>query len=68
MVNPPLIRPALPTPATARPPMSILEDTAAPQKRDPISKMAKEARKEYLLLNLSYILPQSGWRAALANW
>jgi hypothetical protein len=40
MVMPPENRPAAPTPATARPTMSMGELTAAPQITEPSSKMA----------------------------
>lgn len=36
--------PEAPSPATARPIMSIAEELAAPQRTDPISKSAKQQR------------------------
>ena len=44
IVYPPLRSPEAPIPATARPIISILEDTAAPHKADPISNTAKKLR------------------------
>jgi hypothetical protein len=38
--------PAPPAPATARPPMNMLELTATAQRRDPSSKMAKKAMND----------------------
>jgi hypothetical protein len=46
----PLMMPAAPSPATARPRMSIVEDVAAAQSTDPISKRAKKKRNVHLVL------------------
>jgi hypothetical protein len=49
----PDIRPAAPIPAIKRPMISILEDVAAPEIADPISKMRKRMRKvHYILISL----------------
>jgi hypothetical protein len=47
IVKAPFIIPAAPNPATARPMMSILDDTAAPQRREPISKTPKKNKKDH---------------------
>jgi hypothetical protein len=52
MVKAPFRRAALPIPAMARPTMSMVEDVAAPQTSDPISKTAKKDRNEIFVLNL----------------
>lgn len=44
MMNAPLLRPDPPTPAIARPTMSIAEDCAAPQMADPTSNTKKNVR------------------------
>jgi hypothetical protein len=47
IVNDPFISPELPSPATARPIINMLLDTAMPQRREPNSKTAKKAKKVY---------------------
>jgi hypothetical protein len=47
MMRAPLMMPAAPIPAIARPTMSMAEETAAPHRTEPISKMRKNRRKEY---------------------
>lgn len=44
MIKPPPRMPAPPTPATARPTISIVEHVAAPHRAEPISKTPKNAR------------------------
>lgn len=51
MVRAPLMRPAPPIPAIARPVMSIQEATDAPQMAEPISKIAKKVMKVHWVLN-----------------
>ncbi len=43
----PLIIPAAPRPATARPTVSIAEETATPHKSEPSSNTAKKARNDH---------------------
>jgi hypothetical protein len=43
----PLIMPAAPNPATARPTMSMADETAAPQRTEPISKMPKKTKNDH---------------------
>lgn len=45
MMRAPLIIPAAPKPATARPTINMTEETAAPQSTEPSSKIAKKTRK-----------------------
>jgi len=45
IVRAPFWRPEAPIPATARPTINIFEDEAMPQRREPNSKTAKNARK-----------------------
>jgi hypothetical protein len=45
MENPPFWMPEHPIPATARPTISILDEVATAQSRDPSSKMAKKTMK-----------------------
>lgn len=45
MVKAPFRMPEVPTPATALPTISMVEETASPQRRDPSSKMAKKVKK-----------------------
>jgi hypothetical protein len=45
IVKAPFIKPLPPNPATALPMMSILEETAAPQRAEPSSKTRRKARK-----------------------
>lgn len=47
IVRAPFIIPEVPIPATARPTMSIAEEFAAPQIREPISNTAKKAIKDH---------------------
>lgn len=49
MIKAPEKTPALPTPATARPMMRALLVGAAPQTRDPSSKMPMAMRKTHLM-------------------
>lgn len=65
MISAPLMIPAAPTPAIARPTINMVEDTAAPQRADPSSKMRKKARNENLLLKCANTLPDRGCGAAL---
>ena len=44
MMRAPAKTPATPMPATARPTMSMVEEVATPQMREPSSKMKKKAR------------------------
>lgn len=44
---PPLVTPALPSPAIARPMMNAIEFGAAPQMVDPISKIPMTVKKTY---------------------
>lgn len=50
IVSPPFWRPEPPMPARARPTMSMLDDWATAQMREPNSKKAKKARKVHLAL------------------
>jgi hypothetical protein len=45
--KPPLSSPEAPSPAIARPIMSMFEDVAAPHNMDPNSKMAKKLRNTH---------------------
>lgn len=45
MVIAPLMIPEAPNPAIARPTMSMLDEMAAPQRTEPISKIAKKVKK-----------------------
>jgi hypothetical protein len=47
IVRAPFTRPELPSPATARPIINILEDWATPHNTEPNSKRARKARKVY---------------------
>lgn len=47
---------------------SIVEDVAAPQITDPISKRRKKLKKVHLFLNLEYIFPVRGCIAAEGSW
>lgn len=67
IVKAPLIRPEPPAPAIARPTINIVELEAAPHNTNLISKVAKNVKKLYLLLNIVYIFPDSGRRAALPS-
>jgi hypothetical protein len=53
MLYAPLSIPEAPKPATARPMMSMFEDTAVPQRREPNSKMPKKTRNVHLVVNRS---------------
>lgn len=54
MVIAPFIMPEAPNPATARPTINILDETAAPHRTEPTSKMAKKTRKDhYLVINVN---------------
>jgi hypothetical protein len=44
IVSAPIIIPAAPKPATARPTMNIDEEAAAPQSKEPSSKIPKKVR------------------------
>ena len=58
IVYPPLRSPEAPIPATARPIISILEDTAAPHMADPSSNTAKKLRNVHCrpdMLNPFYL-------------
>jgi hypothetical protein len=44
IVKAPFINPLPPNPATARPMMSMVDDTAAPHRTDPTSKRSRKAR------------------------
>lgn len=47
MVIEPLAMPAAPRPAMSRPAMNIAEETAAPHRTDPTSKMAKKTKNAH---------------------
>jgi hypothetical protein len=47
MVIAPFMMPAAPKPATARPMINMLDDTAVPQRTEPNSKIAKKTRKDH---------------------
>lgn len=47
IVMAPLIIPAAPKPATARPTINMVEETAAPQSTDPSSKIAKKTKNDH---------------------
>jgi hypothetical protein len=47
IIKPPFIMPAPPIPATARPRISIFEDTAAPHNREPSPNSTKNVMKVY---------------------
>ena len=47
MVTAPLARPEAPIPATALAMINIFEESAAPHRRDPSSKSARNVRKVY---------------------
>lgn len=47
MVMAPLMIPAAPKPATARPTINIAEETAAPQSKDPSSNIPKKNRNDH---------------------
>jgi hypothetical protein len=47
IVNPPFSSPEVPRPATARPTISILLETAMPHRKEPSSKTAKKTRNVY---------------------
>lgn len=51
IVKAPFCRPAVPIPAIALPTISILEEVATPQSRDPTSKRQKKVTKVHLFLN-----------------
>ena len=46
MVMAPLMMPAAPNPAMARPTINIVDEMAAPQRMEPNSKMPKKNRKD----------------------
>jgi len=46
IVMAPLMMPAAPSPATARPTINMAEETAAPQRTEPTSKMKKKNKNE----------------------
>jgi hypothetical protein len=48
----PFATPADPTPATTRPMMNMIEEWAAPQMADPISKITKKARNVHYMLDM----------------
>lgn len=47
---------------------SIVEDVAATQITDPISKRRKKLKKVHLFLNFEYIFPVRGCIAAEGSW
>jgi hypothetical protein len=47
MIMAPFMIPEPPSPAIARPTISMIEDVAAPHKTDPNSKMAKKNKKDH---------------------
>lgn len=49
MVKAPFVRPEAPSPAMARPTISMTDDCAAPQSAEPTSKMAKKAKKDHFI-------------------
>ena len=61
MVYTPEPMPAAPTPAMARPTMSMLLLVATPQMRDPSSKMKMDIRKLVLSGKYLYAFPQTDW-------
>lgn len=48
MVMAPLMMPAEPNPAMARPTINMSDETAAPHSTEPNSKMAKKVKKDHL--------------------
>lgn len=47
MMRAPLMMPAAPIPATARPTINMADEVAAPHKTEPTSKMRKKARNDH---------------------
>jgi len=47
MVRPPFCKPDPPIPAMARPIINMVDEVAAPQRREPSSKIPKKARKAH---------------------
>jgi len=60
MLRHPLIKPAPPIPATARPTMNMVEPFAVAQISDPSSKTARNARNEYFEEAKSTLISNSG--------
>lgn len=56
----PLVIPALPKPAIARPTIKVNEFLATPQSSDPTSKKSRAARYVCLTGNIMKVLPKSG--------
>lgn len=65
MVMEPAKTPAAPMPPTALPTMSMVDEVAMPQRREPSSKKKKKPRNTHFKLNWVYNLPTRGWIAAL---
>ena len=68
MVRAPFMTPDPPSPWTVRPMMSIVDEAARAQIRDPASKTETNPMKSHFGLNSEYSLPVSGCSAELWDW
>lgn len=67
MINAPEKMPAPPTPAIALPAIKTEEELAAPQIKEPTSKMMMATRKVHLTEKMLYSLPKGSWNAAVVR-
>jgi hypothetical protein len=59
----PVVIPALPKPAIARPKISIIELEATPQSSEPSSNKNKDAKYAFLIEYSVKMRPNMGWKA-----